>query len=151
MTTLEYTIEIDRPMEEVFDVVADPRQDHRWCARVGSCRQVAGDGPQVGARYELHHRPTLQRPHTRHIQIIELERPTKAVSLQEDQVASFTISYLLEPTAAGTRLTQRDDIVWRIGPVARHIGKRIVNRHLGGQLHALKRLLEGRGDGPAGR
>jgi carbon monoxide dehydrogenase subunit G len=142
-TTLEYTIDIDRPIDEVFDVVADPRNDHRWCPRVGDCKQTAGNAPTVGARYELHHRPTLQRPHTRKIEIIELERPTKVVSIQEDNVARFTISYFLEPVASGTRLRQRDDIDWRIGPLSRQIGRRVINRHIGEQLRSLKGLLEG--------
>jgi len=65
------------------------------------------------------------------------------VSVQEDEVARFTISYLLEPTATGTRLTQRDEIDWRIARPARLVGRWIVNRHMGGQLRSLKRLLEG--------
>ena len=143
MTTLEYTIEIRRPLEEVFNIVADPGQDNRWCPRVGNCEQVEGDGPSVGARYELEHSPSLQPRHTRRIEITELELPRKAVTVQEDRIARFTISYFLEPIAAGTRLTQRDDIEWKIGALSQLIGKRIINRHLGEQLHSLKRLLEG--------
>jgi uncharacterized protein YndB with AHSA1/START domain len=143
MTRLEYTIDIDRPIDEVFDVVADPCHDHRWCPRVGEGRQVAGSTPAVGARYELEHHPSLQRRHTRRIEIVELERPSRVVSIQEDDVASFTISYLLRATAGGTQLTQRDEIDWRISALARPIGKRIVSRHIGDQLSSLKRLLEG--------
>lgn len=146
MTQLEYTIEIERPLEEVFDVVADPRNDHLWCPRVGDCRQLVGNAPHVGARYELQHNPSLQRPHERRIQIIELQRPYKVLSVQEDNVARFTISYLLEPMQTGTKLTQRDEIDWNIGPLSRRVGTRIVNRHIGEQLHSLKRLLESRDD-----
>lgn len=142
VTTLEYTIDIERPVDDVFEVIVDPRNDGRWCPRVGDCRQVHGESPRVGARYELEHSPSLQRTHTRRIELVEIDRPRKAVSIQEDDVARFRISYLLEETATGTRLTQRDEIDWNIGPIARRIGRRIVNRHMGEQLWSLKTLLE---------
>jgi carbon monoxide dehydrogenase subunit G len=146
MTELESSIEIARPVEDVFDLVADPRNDHRWCSRVKGCEQTEGEGPAVGARFAVHHNPTLQRPHLRRVEIVELERPAKVVSVQEDKVGRFTITYLLGPAGGGTRITQRDEIEWRLGPLARPIGTRIVRRHIDAQLRNLKRLLEeGRG------
>ena len=143
MTRLAYTIEIARPVTDVFDVVADPRNDHRWCERVERCEQVGGSTPEVGARYEARHRPSLHRPHTRRIEIVELDRPRRIVSVQEDQVGRFTIAYELEPTpSGGTRLTQRDEIEWRVPRVGRPLARRIVNRHIGAQLRVLKALLE---------
>jgi len=148
MPQLAYTIDIARPVEDVFDVVADPRNDHRWCERVRGCEAVDGGEPRVGARYEVEHRPSLHRAHTRRIEIVELDRPAKVVSVQEDQIAHWTISYLLEPNGdGGTRLTQRDDIEWRVTPIGRPIARRIVGQHLGEQLRTLKALLES----PAGR
>lgn len=147
MPQLSYTLAIDRPLDEVFDVVADPRNDHRWCERVRGCEQVSGGGPEVGARYEVEHRPSLHRPHTRRIEIVELERPAKVVSVQEDKIARWRISYLLEPDGnGGTRLTQRDDIEWRVTPLGRPIARRIVNQHLADQLRTLKALLESEPD-----
>lgn len=144
-TELEFAIEIDRPPAEVFETVVDPHNDHRWCPRTGACEQVVGEGPEVGARFELEHDPSLQRPHTRRIEIVELEPPTKVVTVQEDQIASFRITYLLEHSPRGTRLTQRDEIDWRINPLARPIGRTIVKRHMGEQLRSLKELMEGNG------
>lgn len=149
MTELEYTIEIARPLEEIFDVVADPRNDRRWCPRVGDCQQTFGDAPRIGARYELEHNPTLQRPHGRRIEIIEFDRPNRVVSIQEDNVARFKLSYVLESMSSGTRLHQRDEIDWHIGPLSRPIGKRIINRHIGAQLRSLKALLEAEPERPA--
>lgn len=145
MPQLAYTIDIDRPVEDVFAVVADPRNDHRWCERVSGCEAVDGGEPRVGARYAVEHRPSLHRAHTRHIEIVELDRPRKVVSVQEDRIAHWTISYLLEPNGnGGTRLTQRDDIEWRVTSMGRPIARRIVSRHLGDQLGTLKALLESR-------
>ena len=64
------------------------------------------------------------------------------MSIQEDEVARFTISYSLEPSEAGTRLTQRDEIEWRIPRLSRPLAKLIVRRHLRAQLATLKQLLE---------
>ena len=144
-TTLEHTIEIERPIEEVFDLVSDPHNDPLWCSRVRGCRQLEGTDPGRGARYEVDHHPTLQRPHTRRISTIEFMRPTHVLSEQVDRVAAFRIRYDLDPTASGTRLTQRDEIEWRILPPFRPIGRMIVRRHLGEQLRSLKRLLESEG------
>ncbi|HEX8207628.1 MAG TPA: SRPBCC family protein [Solirubrobacteraceae bacterium] len=142
MTALDYSIEIARPVEDVFDFVADPRNDARWCPRVQDCEQVEGDRPAVGARYAVRHNPTLQRPHLRRIEIVGCDRPSRIVSVQEDRVGRFTIAYELEPVAGGTRITQRDEIEWRVGRLAKPIGTRIVKRHMAAQLRNLKRLLE---------
>jgi len=49
-TFLEHTVEIDRPLDEVFMFVADSRNDPQWCPRVTRCEQRRGDGPVAGAR-----------------------------------------------------------------------------------------------------
>jgi hypothetical protein len=141
-TTFEYALDIARPIEEVFAFVADSRNDPRWCPRVVTCEQVEGEGPQLGARYEAFHRPSLQRPHLRRIHVQEFDHPRLIRSRQEDNVAVFTITYQLEPAGTGTRLAQRDEIEWRIPRRYVPLAKRIVRRHIGDQLENLKRLLE---------
>ena len=139
--TLEHSVEIDRPVEDVFAVVADPRNDAKWCPRVSDCEQRQGEAPAVGASYDVTHRPTLHRPHTRRIELIDFEPPTRVRSRQRDKVAEFTITYLLEARRGATVLTQRDDIRFRT-PLHRLVGKPIIRRHMGDQLENLKRLLE---------
>lgn len=139
---LEGSTEIAAPIETVFSFVADPLNDPQWCPRVIWCRQRGGDRPGPGARYEAFHNPTFRRKHTRWIDILEFDAPTRLVSKQEDEIAAFTISYLLEPTARGARITQRDEITWKVPKVALPIAKRIVQRHLGQQLRTLKQVLE---------
>jgi uncharacterized protein YndB with AHSA1/START domain len=141
-SSLEHTVEIERPVEQVFDFIADPQNDPRWCPRVSDCRQLEGRGPGQDARYEVDHHPSLQRPHARLISILQFEPPRRLLTEQSDRVALFRIRYELTPTGSGTRLTQHDEIDWRILPPFRPIGKRIVQRHMGEQLRSLKRLLE---------
>jgi hypothetical protein len=144
----EYAVDIELPIESVFDFVADSRNDPRWCPRVVTCEQLEGDRTAQGALYEAFHRPSLQRPHMRRIRVEEFDRPHRVRSIQEDNVARFTITYVLTATDGGTRLMQRDDIEWRIPRASVPIAKRIVRRHIGDQLESLKRLLE-TGSGPA--
>ena len=140
--SFECGLEIHQPIELVFDFVADPRRDPLWCPRVRSCRQVEGDGPAVGARYEVFHNPTFQRPHLRHIEVTEFARPNRIRSRQEDHVGLFEISYELSSEPEGTRILQHDDIEWRIPRAYLPIATRIVRRHMRDQLQRLKRLLE---------
>ena len=135
-------IEIERPVEEVFEFVADARNDPRWCPRVLSCEQVEGDGPAAGARFEALHRPTLRRRHIRSIETVEFDPPRRIVWRQTDEVGAFTITYELDTSADGTRLVQRDEIDWRIARPFVPLGSRIVRRHMRDQLATLKRVLE---------
>jgi hypothetical protein len=138
---LDESIEIEAPLESVFAVVSDPLKDRGWCPRVIWCEQRAGSGPGVGARYEAFHNPTLRRRHIRSIELQEFEAPTRMVSCQEDELASFTISYLLEPISRGTRLTQRDEIHWQIPRIALPLATLIVRRHMREQLRDLRSLV----------
>jgi hypothetical protein len=142
-SVFEETVDIEAPVDSVFEVVADPRNDPRWCPRVVWCEQREGTGPGNGARYEAFHRPTLQRPHRRWIDVVSFEARKRMRSIQEDEVAVFDITYRLTSTSRGTRLTQRDEIEWKVPRLFQPIAKRIVRRHMGDQLGTLKALIEG--------
>jgi hypothetical protein len=141
-TRLQHTVEISRPIDEVFVFVADPRNDPQWCPRVIQCAQRKGDGPVAGARYECVHHPTLQRPHSRWIDMVEIEHGRRVRTRQEDNIAVFTIDYFFDATSNGTRVSQCDEIRWKGTPVHRLVGTRIIRRHMRDQLESLKRLLE---------
>jgi uncharacterized protein YndB with AHSA1/START domain len=136
---------IARPIEEVFEFVADPRNDPRWCERVQWCRQVRGEGPAPDARYEAQHRPSgFPWSHLRRIAVVEVDPPRRVRWEQRDQLARFDIAYELEAVPEGTLLTQRDEIHWRI-PGIGLVGRRIVRRHIGEQHEVLRTILEGSG------
>ena len=139
---LEGSVEIERPLGEVFDFVADPRNDPSWCERVTWCRQVAGDGPGPGARYEALHRPSgYPWSHIRRIDVVEFEPPRSVRWTQVDRIGIFDIRYELEATERGTRLSQHDDVDWSL-PMMSLIGRRIVYTHIGDQHQALRAVLE---------
>jgi len=136
------SIEIERPIDEVFVFVADATNDPAWCERVRWCRQAKGDAPAVGTRYEAMHKPSgYPFAHIRSIEVLEHDPPRFVRWRQVDHLATFDIAYELELTPNGTRLIQRDEIRWRL-PGMGAIGGRIVGRHIGQQHLELKRLLE---------
>jgi hypothetical protein len=73
---------------------------------------------------------------------VEFDPPRRLLWREEDADGVFNVTYELEPVAAGTRLTQLDDIEWRIPRLALPIARLMVGRDLRRQLSSLKRILE---------
>ena len=142
---IEHAIVIARPLEEVWEFIADLRHDPKWCNKVRSVDQVVGDGPGAGSSYRVIHRPVrLKKPKELAVTVEEFE-PPRAMRLREhDDDAVFKVTYELEPVAEGTRLTQRDRVEWTIPKFQQRIGRAMVSRDIRQQLSTLKRLLEAR-------
>lgn len=137
---------IERPIEQVFDLVADPRNDPRWCPHVRTVRQVRGDGPAPGARYAAVHDP-MGRPVDLTYEILTLDPPHRLVLEQDDHLGTFVTTLQLERIdEASTRLTQSSDLRFKgavrlLAPVIRWFVVR-GNRE---QFRRLDGVLEGAG------
>jgi uncharacterized protein YndB with AHSA1/START domain len=144
--SVELSIEIARPPEEVFAFLADARNDPRWCASVLACEQQAGEGPGPQARYLARHKPTpFHRVMPRSLEVVEYDPPRLLRWRQEDGNGVFHIAYELAATGSGTRFAQRDRIDWKVpAPVGRLAERIFVRRHIGEQMETLKGLLEER-------
>jgi uncharacterized protein YndB with AHSA1/START domain len=139
---VEEAIGIARPLETVWAVISDPRNDPRWCCTVKSV-EVVGE-----RRWRVMHKPIPLRP-PRELEVKQLEaEPTHRLALrQEDAAAVFKVEYRLEPTQIGTRFTQVSEFAWKTLPRMLHgTFGRAVRREVRAQLRALKALLED--DGP---
>ena len=147
---VERSVQIDRPPETVFDFLADGRNDPRWCPKVRSAEQTLGDGPQLGARYQVVHQPTRIKPAAELTsEIVAFEPPHSIALRQEDGDGVFNVEYLIERANGGTRFTQRSEVEWKLPAPLRLIASRMVPRHLDGQMKKLKSMLES-GDSVAG-
>ena len=105
---------------------------------------MEGEAPAVGARYVARHHPAgYPWPHLRHIELLDLVRPTLVRWRQADRLGEFDIAYELRAVEGGTRLRQHDRIRWRL-PGMGLVGTRIVQRHVGEQHEVLRRVLEER-------
>jgi uncharacterized protein YndB with AHSA1/START domain len=140
---IEKAVVIERPPEAVWDYIADGRNDPQWCRKVISVEQLAGDGPGADASYRVVHRPVrLKSPMEMAVTVQEFIRPRRLELRQEDDTGVFSVAYALEPAGAGTRLTQRDRIEWKIPRFQLPVARRMVSRDIENQFSTLKRLLE---------
>ena len=140
---LETSIVIDRPVQAVWDQIADLRNDPAWCTKVKSVEQVSGDGPGPDARYRVMHSPRpLAKPKELTVTVEEYVPPNRLRILEEDDDGVFDVTYEVEPAGDATRLTQRDRIDWKIPRFQHPIARRMVSRDIAKQFAALKRRLE---------
>jgi uncharacterized protein YndB with AHSA1/START domain len=140
---IEASSVIERPPGDVWALIADLRNDPRWCDKVVSVDQVTGDRPGSGARYDVLHRPIRVRPPKKLVvTVADFEPPRRMRIREEDDDAVFEVTYELAEAPAGTKLTQIDEIDWKIPFPGPQIGRAMVRRDIRRQLRALKSLLE---------
>jgi uncharacterized protein YndB with AHSA1/START domain len=135
---VEESVEIERSPQEVWDFVADPMNDPRWCHKVKAV-EPSGSGSWV-----VTHKPVpLRSPVALAVEQLELDPPSRLLMREEDEAAVFNVEYRLEPTSTGTRFTQVSEFEWKKLPRLLHkTFERGVRRDIRGQLRALKKVLE---------
>lgn len=106
---IQRTVDIDRPVADVFRFIADPNNDPIWCPNVHESTQLRGDGPLVGAVYEQIHEPGPAKPTRLTVELREMDAPNHMRLKSIDELAWFDVSYHLEELSdEATRLTQTD-------------------------------------------
>ena len=134
---------IDVHIDEVFEFVAEPLNDPRWCEKLISVDQLDGDGPGPGAEYVVVHRPIPLRPARQmRFTCIDWDPPRRIVWREDDGHDVIDVVYELEPVWTATRVTQRDT-AWLGAPRwLRPLMKTGIRRDMRRQLRALRRVLE---------
>lgn len=132
------SVEITRPPQEVWDFVADPMNDVRWCRKVKTVTP-AGQG-----RWIVKHKPVPLRPAVDlTMEQLELDPPSRLVMREEDGTSVFNVEYRLEAIPTGTRFTQVSEFDWkRLPRLLIRTFERGVRRDIRGQLRDLKGVLE---------
>jgi uncharacterized membrane protein len=142
------SIEISRPIDEVFAFLADARNDPRWRPKVISAVQLLGNGPALGARYQVVNRPLPKRPpSTMTTDCVGWEPPQRIEWHEHDGIDDVRLLYVLSDRGGSTQLTQcsflKPATPQRLRPIMlRPIMRHGVGRDIELQLRALKRLLE---------
>lgn len=137
-------IVIDRPVEDVFDYVADECNEPSYNAQMRLAEKIS-DGPiGVGTQFRAEV-VSGGRPVSMVIEFIEYERPRRLAS--KTTMSSMDIAYTLtfEPVREGTRMRWSGEIqphgmVKLMGPLVAWLGRRQELRIWTG----LKGLLEGK-------
>jgi uncharacterized protein YndB with AHSA1/START domain len=143
MATIKASVELDRPVEEVFDYVADSTNDPVWCKHVLECEQTQGNVPALGATYRAIHKPGPKATELT-LEVIEIDRPQRIAWRQTDEAGTFIVSYDLEALPGGrTRLNQTDGTSWNgIFRVLSPIVHLAIRRTLPKQFEALRAQLQ---------
>jgi uncharacterized protein YndB with AHSA1/START domain len=134
---------IDKHIDEVFEFVANPLNDPRWCGKVLYVEQTEGDEPGPGAEYAVVHRPIPFRPPRRMRYVcVDWDPPNRIVWREDDGHDVIDVVYALESVWTATRLTQEDTAQLGAPSVLRPVVKAGIRRDMKRQLRSLRRVLE---------
>lgn len=147
--TVNESVTIDRPIEDVFDFIADNENDPRWCPSVEEIRQIAGNGAGPGSRYRMRHAPGGMKFEAT-VEIVESNRPHSLKWIMTDSGHTLHGTYELQEMNGKTRVTQTSQITFegwvRIpGLFMKRFIARDVQNELGKQFANLKQILESEG------
>jgi uncharacterized protein YndB with AHSA1/START domain len=102
----EATVKIDRPIEEVFDFLADGENDPKFSPRVLQIRKTTDGPPGVGTVYASTVKDAGMKT-KREFELTEFERPTRIrwAERSKNLITASEGGYDLAPDGDGTRVT----------------------------------------------
>ena len=128
MVHIHGDIVINRPPEEVFDVVADTTKEPQYNPRMHRAEQITNGPIGVGTRF---HAGTagMGRPVDMVIEITDYHRPHTLSSTTHSTSMDVHGTLTFEPVPAGTRMRwswdlQPDGVIKPLGPLIATIGRR---------------------------
>jgi len=125
------------PPEQVFDMVADLRNETRWNSRVSSAELRSAEPIELGSRFAIVNGGTAYD-----VTITTYDRPSRLV-LEASGNPDLTIAYTLTPTGDGTDLESDFDFRPRgILKVVFLLLAPVIRRDVPKQYASLKALCE---------
>jgi hypothetical protein len=142
MTRIEGEIVINRPIEEVFDFVADARNEPLYNPSMLRAEKLTPGPIGVGSRFRDEFK-TMGRPAEIAIEIIEYERPRRLTDWIRMSMMDIRGGLTFDPVPAGTRMRWSWELMPRgvfklVTPVVARIGRRQEQRI----WTSLKRVME---------
>ncbi len=138
MSVVEVTADIDAPAEEVWNVVANPKNLPRWNRHISSVEGVPDDGLRKGSQYTAQLTFMGVRGKTT-ATIVELRRPRYA-KVRLAGIVEATVETWLEPRdGAKTALRHRIEYRFKGGPLG-EVAARAVN--VMGAMRLLRKGVE---------
>lgn len=142
MVRLEFSIEIDRPSEDIFEVVANPENDIKWQSAVLAVRKLTPGAIRTGSRYQ-HTMNVLGRSMDAAVEISERQPDTRYVLQCVSGPFSFETRVKLVPAKRSTLM--ETVIEGRPTGLAR-VAAVVLSRHRSAEIdrdmHTLKRKME---------
>jgi uncharacterized protein YndB with AHSA1/START domain len=131
------TTRIARPAEQVFDTLADMRNETQWNSGVSRAELRSAERIGPGSRFEIVNNGT-----TYDATIATYERPSRLV-FEAKGKPDLTITYVLRPTDAGTELVGDLDFHPKgVLTVVFSVLKPVIRRNVKKQYASLKALCE---------
>ncbi len=142
MARIEGEIIIHRPVEEVFDFVADERNEPRYNPRMVSAELMSGEPIGLASRFRAELK-TGRRTMPMMVEFTEFDRPRRLASSTHSSMMETTGALTFEPRSEGTRMRWSWDVqprgVLRLMPALVGLIGRRQEQSIWGNL---KRLLE---------
>jgi Polyketide cyclase / dehydrase and lipid transport len=143
---IEGAIAINRPVGEVFDFVADERNEPRYNPRILRVEQLTPGPMGRGTRFRAETRAMGRRTAIA-IRYTDFERPWRLASAIQMSAADISGTLTFEPVAGGTRMRWSWDLRPRgwyrlLTPLIARLGRRLEQATWAG----LKRFLEDQRD-----
>jgi uncharacterized protein YndB with AHSA1/START domain len=142
MTTIQHTVTIDRPVQDVWDYVMDIRNDPVWTTNVVGVGRGAGEPVEVGFDFEETYKFLGRRMPITFIVTEHDPHRRSAVEVAEGPVAGRG-SYDFEPVDGGTRFTATlVTDAHGFFKLAEPVFARMARREFATSVEALKDILE---------
>jgi uncharacterized protein YndB with AHSA1/START domain len=136
MTLVRTSVEVDAPIEGVWEVVSDPRNLPRWDSHITSVIGVPEEGLAEGSAYSTDLR--LMGLRSKVDAVAEKLEPPVFARIRLSGILDATVTTVLTPLKDGrTRLTQEVDYTFRGGRLGELAGRAL--RLTGGPRLALRR------------
>ena len=145
MVNIEGEIVINRPVEEVFDVVADERNEPHYNPRLLWVEKISSGPIGRGTRFRAATK-TMGRPIEMTIEFTEFERPRRLESSTHMPTMKIQGTLTFDPVPEGTRMRwswalQPHGVLRLLGPLITRMGQRQEEAIWAG----LKRFMEAQG------
>ena len=135
-------VRIERPVEEVFEYVSDPRNFPAWNSAVQTVRETTPGSDGVGATYSMVRELPSGRAEN-DLEVLALRRPTEFDIRTTSGPTPFTYRYRFSTEGAATVLELGAEV--ELGGIAGALGtlaSRAVKRGVDSNFADLKRILE---------
>jgi uncharacterized protein YndB with AHSA1/START domain len=146
---VEGDIFISRPVEDVFDFVADERNEPRYNPRMVRAEQISSGPIGAGTRFHAELKGRVGRSMPMTVEFTEFERPRRLASKTRSSVMETTGALTFESASnSGTRMRWSWDVRPRgilrlLTPLVGTLGRRQEQAIWGGLKHLLERSAAG--------
>lgn len=102
MVKATYSITIQRPLQDVFDLVSDPARDPEWNRNAIAVRKLSAGPATRGARYQ----GTYKGFGECELEVVDYDPPHVATIAGTNKQGNFSYSYMIEPAGDGAMLRE---------------------------------------------